>query len=245
MCVVFCCLLCFCVGSACRNVSQNHVFPVLGFASVFSTQDEVIFELMLSSELCPFPFEIATSNFHSRNPSVLQLVLQCLQPASINQQQLTFQSDQSGACAAGRADTSVQCYWSQKGPLHWNCHLHPCCWDHITSRSESLWEQQCPWLCADVWQSRASSQHHLWGSEWWSSQQVCKNGHRILYLQCFILVSDALLNQQREEFVFTCYCAIYVKLREKFAFIYLIWVDSILLSASVEHWSSCNVCVAQ
>lgn len=38
----------------------------------------------------------------------------------------------------------------------------------------------------------------------------------------FILVSDALLNQQLEELIFTYCCAIYVKIREKFAFVYLI-----------------------
>lgn len=76
--VLFCCLLCFYAGSAWRNVSQNHVFSMLGFASVSSSQNEVILELTLSSGLCPFPFEIPTFNFHSRNPSVLQLVLQLL-----------------------------------------------------------------------------------------------------------------------------------------------------------------------
>lgn len=74
-------VVCRCVRGvllpACRHVSQNHLLSMLGFALVFLTRDEGIFELALSSELCPFPFEIPAFNFHSRNPSVGPEPLYC------------------------------------------------------------------------------------------------------------------------------------------------------------------------
>lgn len=70
VCVVFCCQR----VEMCPRIICS---PCWGFALVFLTRDEVIFESALSSELRPFPLEIPTFNFHSRNPSVLQLVLSC------------------------------------------------------------------------------------------------------------------------------------------------------------------------
>lgn len=84
------------------------------------------------------------------------------------------------------------------------------------------------------------------GSKQFSCEQVCKKSLQTLF-SCsgFILMANALLNQQLEEFFFNLLsCHLCKNQRKGFSFIYLIQVDSILLSACVESWSNCNVCVA-